>query len=154
MIFAVIAIGLVWVIVMPSIMAADLEKKAEKLRRQLIAEDEQFDSHSSDMAHAEAHLKIIEAQGRLQQQILERQRELSVIDIPHGRIRFTDSRRGIVPPEQVSLPDNFLLGGQHGYNQSAGHSATDFKSCDAGAGSAEAGIFREDAGGVCGDISQ
>lgn len=153
MIFAVIAIGLVWVIVMPSLMAADLEKKAERLRNELIAE-EQFDSRSSDMTHAEARLKIIEAQGRLQQQILERQRELSFIDIPHGRIRFTDSRRGIVPPEQVSLPDNFLLGGQHGYNQSAGHSATDFKSCDAGAGSAEAGIFRQDAGSVCGDLSQ
>lgn len=150
MIFAVIAIGIVLAIVVLSLMAADLERRAEKLRSSLISEEVvTYD----DTTVAQQSLSIIEMQARLQREIL--QREVSFIDIArksftHPTIR-TETPKGATP-ELNQIAPNYLLGGQHGYYQQTRDTATDFKGCDAS--SDTQGFSGSDAGGVCGDLSQ
>lgn len=77
----VILIGLFWVIIMPSIAAAELERKAQRRPMTLISEEvREYD----EATVAENAGKLIEMQAELQIQMLKR--EQSFIDISFGGI--------------------------------------------------------------------
>ncbi len=77
----IILIGVVCAVIMPSIAAADLERKAQRRPMTLISEEvREYD----EATIAENSSKLIEMQAELQMQILKR--EQSFIDISYGGI--------------------------------------------------------------------
>lgn len=84
----VILIGLFWVIIMPSIAAAELERKAQRRPMTLISEEVR---EYGEATVAENTGKLIEMQAKLQMQILERERSFIDTSISvhgvSGRVR-------------------------------------------------------------------
>jgi len=102
-----------WFFLFPRLAAADLMRRAEKIRRSLVSEEPRV--VDIETTTAKALWLMVEAQAKVQADILRQQREISFLDI-HAGMRFTDRTRRIIPTQQAS-PDNQLVGGQYGYYQ-------------------------------------